>query len=329
MRSIRVRKASENTDNLDYDLVKIDLPKLAEGECLIEVHASSVNPSDVKAILGVMPDLKWPRTPGRNYSGIVVDGDTKLIGKEVWGTGGDLGMSRDGSHAEYIIVEAGSVREKPANISMFEAATIGVSWTCAWLGMVRGVNVRKGQKVVVLGANGNVGQASIQLASAVGAQVIAVERSRKDYIGYTSSPVDVVNLSEEEDLLEAIMNRTNGSGADIIMNSVGSPYFEVASKCLASEGAQIIISTFQEENTINLKSFYRGNYKLVGVSNLAYDHVASAGMMDAIFHGFVAGNYRPYSIVDDNKFTLDRVGEAYEVGLKGVTRDQVLVVPKK
>ena len=122
MHSIRVAKASENSDNLDYDLVKIDLPKLAEGECLIEVHASSVNPSDVKAILGVMPDLKWPRTPGRNYSGIVVDGDTRLIGKEVWGTGGDLGMSRDGSHAEYMIVEAGSVREKPANISMFEAA---------------------------------------------------------------------------------------------------------------------------------------------------------------------------------------------------------------
>ena len=106
MHSIRVAKASENSDNLDYDLVKIDLPKLAESECLIEVHASSVNPSDVKAILGVMPDLKWPRTPGRNYSGIVVDGDTELIGKEVWGTGGDLGMSRDGSHGEYMIVEA-------------------------------------------------------------------------------------------------------------------------------------------------------------------------------------------------------------------------------
>ena len=81
--TILLFSASENSDNLDYDLVKIDLPKLAEGECLIEVHASSVNPSDVKAILGVMPALKWPRTPGRNYSGIVIDGDTELIGKEV------------------------------------------------------------------------------------------------------------------------------------------------------------------------------------------------------------------------------------------------------
>src|SRR4051812_22262371 len=87
-------------------------------ELLIEVRAAAVNPSDVKAATGLMPYAVFPRTPGRDYAGIVVDGPASLVGKEAFGSSGDLGIRRDGTHASHLVVEAGALVEKPASISL-------------------------------------------------------------------------------------------------------------------------------------------------------------------------------------------------------------------
>ena len=328
MKAIIAREKSDSADALQVGAEEIGQPKPGAGECVIEVHASGVNPSDAKALLGRMPNLVWPRTPGRDYAGIVVEGPGDLVGKEVWGTGGDLGMRRNGNHAEYAIVDAAGIAEKPGNLSMHEAGSLGVSWTCAYMGMVDGARVADGQTVAVLGANGAVGQASVQLAGAAGARVIAVERSRDDYAGHAAGEVEVINLSKEPDLKEAIMARTDGKGAEIIMNSVGSPYFETAQTCLARFGCQIIISTLIEEVPINLRVFYRANLRMVGVSNLDYDNIRSAEIMRAIRPGFEDGTYRPYAILDDCVFGLDRATDGYKVVLEDVRRDRIVIDPK-
>ncbi len=328
MRAIRVEEKSESSDNLKFELAETDPPVPGKGECLIELAASGVNPSDVKALLGKMPYLVWPRTPGRDFAGTVVEGPSEHIGKEVWGTGGDLGMKRDGNHAEYALIDVGAVQEKPKNLSMLEAGSLGVSWTCAWLGMVKGSRVQAGETVVVLGAGGKVGEASVQLAAGAGAKVIAVERTKDAYDGHSVVPVDVVNLAKEPELKDAILDRTNGRGADIIMNSVGSPYFDAANKSLANEGRQIIISTFVEENEINLRTFYRGNHMLVGVSNMDHDNVVSGEIMEAMRAGFEDGTYKPYAIRDDHVFGLDNVETGYKMVLEDRTRDRVVINPQ-
>src|SRR5580704_17251546 len=75
-------------------------------ELLIEVKAAAVNPSDVKAATGLMAYAVFPRTPGRDYAGIVVDGPKGTIGREVFGSSGDLGIRRDGTHATHLAVDA-------------------------------------------------------------------------------------------------------------------------------------------------------------------------------------------------------------------------------
>lgn len=328
MRAIRVHEKSASSDDLKFELAEINTPKITDGQCLIQVHASGVNPSDAKALLGKMPSLVWPRTPGRDYAGTVVEGPSEHIGKEVWGTGGDLGMKRDGNHAEFAIIDTAGVREKPANLSMEEAGSLGVSWTCAWLGMVKGSKVQAGETVAVLGANGKVGEASIQLATAAGAKVIAVERSRDSYNGHAAGPVDLVNLESEPDLRQAIMDRTDGLGADIIMNTVGSPYYEAASNSLAKEGRQIIVTTIVEENTINLRTFYRGNHMLVGVSNMDHDNIISGDILEDVKAGFESGAYKPYPINNAVVFSLDNAGDAYRHVLKDLSRDRVVIKPQ-
>src|SRR6202008_3613189 len=96
-----------------------------QDEGVVAIEAAGVNPSDVKAATGLMPYAVFPRTPGRDFSGHVIDGPREWIGKSVFGTSGDLGIRRDGTHASHLVVEAAALVERPSTISMDEAAGIG------------------------------------------------------------------------------------------------------------------------------------------------------------------------------------------------------------
>ena len=104
---------------------------------LIEVKAAAVNPSDIKAATGLMPYAVFPRTSGRDYAGVVIDGPPGTIGREVFGSSGDLGIRRDGTHATHLAVEAEAVVEKPKDLSWEEAAGIGVPFVTAMEGFRR------------------------------------------------------------------------------------------------------------------------------------------------------------------------------------------------
>src|SRR5579859_3414623 len=69
-------------------------PKPKPEEIVVRVRAASLNPSDAKNVLGRMEGTTLPRTPGRDFAGVVVDGPAEMIRAEVWGTGGDLGFTR-------------------------------------------------------------------------------------------------------------------------------------------------------------------------------------------------------------------------------------------
>ena len=83
-------------------------PAPPPGHAVVRIGAAAVNPSDVKATLGIMPQAVWPRTPGRDFAGTVVSGPAEWIGREVYGSGGDVGITRDGSHAQPAIDPGGA-----------------------------------------------------------------------------------------------------------------------------------------------------------------------------------------------------------------------------
>src|SRR5882762_2058273 len=103
-------------------------------DLLIEIKAAAVNPSDIKAATGLMPYAVFPRTPGRDYAGVVIDGPASWIGREVFGSSGDLGIRRDGTHATHLAVEAEALVEKPANLTWEETAGLGVPFVTAMEG---------------------------------------------------------------------------------------------------------------------------------------------------------------------------------------------------
>src|SRR6185436_2639228 len=170
----------------------------ALNELLIEVKAAAVNPSDVKAATGLMPYAVFPRTPGRDFAGVVIDGPAHLRGKAVFGSSGDLGIRRDGTHASHLLVEAEALVEKPATLTLAEAAGIGVPFVTALEGFRRAGMPGAGDVVLILGLNGKVGQAAAQIASWRGARVLGVVRRPEPYVGHAQGTVEVLDASSQD-----------------------------------------------------------------------------------------------------------------------------------
>ena len=190
-----------------------------------------------------MPYAVFPRTPGRDFAGVVVDGPADLIGKEVFGSSGDLGIRRDGTHATHLVVEAAAVVEKPASLIAWRrppgsACPSSPRWKASAAPACR----KPGETVLVLGVNGKVGQAATQIATWRGARVIGVVRRTEPYRGPCHRPVSRSSTPRPTDVAARVRELTGGKGADIVYNTVGEPYYEAGTASLAKLGRQIFIA---------------------------------------------------------------------------------------
>jgi NADPH:quinone reductase len=293
-------------------------------DAVVEVSAAGVNPSDVKAATGLMPYAVFPRTPGRDFAGVVVDGPSQWLGKQVFGTSGDLGIRRDGTHATHLVVEAAALVEKPKNISMDEAAAIGVPFVTAIEGYRRAGEPAVSQTVLIMGVNGKVGQAAAQLAALRGARVIGVARSDQ-YDGYAAAPVEMIN-AQGVDIAKRVRELTGGKGADIVFNTVGDPYFQDAHKSLALAGRQILIAAIDRIVQFNILEFYRGRHTYVGIDTLAMSSIESGETLRKVSDGFASGRLRPFPIAPHAVYALTDAARAYAAVSNG-TRDRVILKP--
>ncbi|UPJ40624.1 zinc-binding alcohol dehydrogenase family protein [Bradyrhizobium sp. 40] len=292
-------------------------------DLLIEVRAAAVNPSDVKAATGLMPYAVFPRTPGRDYAGVVIDGPAGMIGREVFGSSGYLGIRRDGTHASHLVVESDAVVEKPKTVSWEEAAGIGVPFVTAMEGFRRAGVPKPGEAVLVFGVNGKVGQAAVQIATWQGARVIGVVRKAEAYEGHTNAAIEVIDASAT-DVATRVRELTGGKGADIVFNTVGDPYFQAAHKSLALRGRQILIAAIDRIVQFNILEFYRGQHTYVGIDTLGLSSIATGAVLRDLSPGFASGHLKPFPIKANAVYPLERAKEAY-VAVAGSSRDRVIL----
>lgn len=325
MSRLRVFEKAADIAALNLVIEPSEAPVAADGEVVVEIRSAGVNPSDVKATLGAFPYALWPRTPGRDWAGVVVDGPADLLGQEVWGSSGELGIRRDGSHASHLMVERDQVRRKPSTISLLEAGAVGVPFITAYEGLRRAGLPKSGDVVLVLGANGKVGQATVQISTMLGAKVFGVERTLDAYVGYASGPVRMIG-ADKEDLAQVVRDETGGHGADLVFNTVGSPYFEKANEAMALKGRQILISTIERSVPFDIFAFYRGQRTYVGVDTGGLDGRDCAEILEALTPGFESRALRSFPVLDHAAYSLEAAKEAYAAVFAGA-RDRVVLKP--
>ncbi len=301
---------------------------LKPDEVLVKIHAAAINPSDVKNIAGHMEGTTLPRTPGRDFAGVVVEG-ADLIGTEVWGTGGDIGFTRDGSHAQYIVLPKEALRAKPRTLSMIEAGSVGVTYVTAWLAIVEAALLKAGETVLVIGSTGGVGSAGVQIAKWKGARVLGTVRRKSDLELSQQAGVDVAIDLSEQDLREAVLAATDGKGANVILDTVGGQMVETCLEVLSHKGRLLEISAPPDNSRVSfdLRDFYHREARLLGVDSRVLDVTACAAILEALTPGFESNALGSLTKTVETYLLEDAV-KAYEQILNKTVRGGAVVTPK-
>jgi NADPH:quinone reductase-like Zn-dependent oxidoreductase len=312
MRAIEFR---EFGDASQLHLVERPDPHAGDGTAVVRVEAASINPSDVKNVAGRMPQTTLPRIPGRDYAGVVVEGPAAWLGVPVWGTGGDVGFTRDGTHAERIEVPVASLVRKPESLTYEAAASSGVTFLTAWIGVVEYARLAKGESLAVIGAGGGVGSAAIQLAKYLGARAIAITRSPLPEGSPAARFADVKIATEAGGLGEL--------RASVVFDTVGGAMIETAIRIAAHRGRVIEISGGSERRvTFDIVDFYRNETQLLGVDSLKRDLLAASDTLRQLVPGFDAGALVPPPV--GAVLPLDQAREGYRLAAEGKSGRVVL-----
>ncbi|HUM10192.1 MAG TPA: zinc-binding alcohol dehydrogenase family protein [Myxococcaceae bacterium] len=306
--------------------VEVPGPPLLDGQVRVQIEAAAVNPSDVLSAEGRFPHAVLPRILGRDFAGRVVAGPSELVGTAVWGTGGDLGITRDGAHAEEIVLPAGGVSRRPGNLTPEQAAAAGVPFTTAWSCLVDAARLQAGETVVVSGAVGAVGWAAVELAAALGARVIGLVKDAEEAARVDRSRVAGVARSDAGDLPDVVREVTGGRGAQVALNGVGAPVFAALLGSLGPSGRLCVYSAVAgREVSLDLFDFYRRRLVLLGINTAALTVEAGARLLDQLRPLFESGRLRPHPWLE--RHPLQDAARAYEQVARG-SASKVVLVPR-
>lgn len=304
-------KSFGSPEVLEY--IDLSMPECDRDSAIVQVSSASVNPSDVKNVSGHFDHTTTPRIPGRDFSGMVVDGPADWIGAEVWGTGGDIGFTRDGTHAEFIKIPVAALARKPATLSHEEASAIGVNFVVAWLGTVDYAKLAEGETIAVIGAGGGVGGAVTQIAKARGCRVIGVDR-KAPAAGSPASVLIDEYVPFDEHTTQRVRELTGG--VDVVYDAVGGVAFETALSLARRRGRVVEISaTGKRRVDFDIIDFYHNETQLFGTDSAKLGVAESAPLMAALVDGFESGKLKPPVIAQ--RFDLQHGQDAYRAVAAG------------
>jgi NADPH:quinone reductase-like Zn-dependent oxidoreductase len=294
------------------------MPKPGPGEVLIQIKSAAINPSDVKNVAGFFKS-PLPRIPGRDFAGIVVDGDAEK-GLEVWGSGAGFGVTRDGAHAEFIVVPRDWLSVKPPQLSMDQAAAVGVPYLTAFSALVKTGNVSEKETVLIAGVSGAVGRAATQIAHWKRACVIGTSRNPENPSG-----ADFLIDTTSKDLEKEVRAITSGRGVDLALDAVGGSMFEPTLKSLRHGGRQISITSAKDRRvSFDLPDFYHNESRLIGVDTMSLTGATIRDLMNELSAGFERGYLQPPEI---KTWPFDQAVQAYEAVAQGKLSAKQVIVP--
>ncbi len=311
MRAVVIRRFGEPSQ---LNVEEVPTPEPRGEEVLVEVKAASINPSDVKNVAGVMHGTTLPRIPGRDFAGVVARGPADLLGREVWGTGGDIGFTRDGSHAQYLLVPRAAVTPKPPSLSMEAAGSAGLTFVTAWSALVTAAALSCGETAVIIGAAGAVGSAAVQVAKSRGARVIAVVRSDDDVSSARQNGAAEVINARSANIVDAVLSITNDRGAGVVFDTSGIMFAEAVEIAAMDGRIPVITAPADGKSTFNLRTVYRKTQRILGVDTRSLDGGAGAKLLAQMSSEFAGGRF---TAKPGQSYPLAAAVAAYEQAARG------------
>jgi NADPH2:quinone reductase len=232
--------------------------------------------------------------------------------------------SGHGGFAEQALVGATTAFVVPADMPDVDAAAFPISWSTAWVALVRRARMAAGERVLVLGAAGGSGAAAVQLAAALGGDVVAVvgDDAKRDYCRDLGA--GTVIDRRDGDVVEKVRALTGGRGVDVVFDPVGGAPGEGAMRCLANEGRFLAVGFAAGRwPEVDVRRLVGVNASVVGVYVGAYSRAEGQEDHDRLMDLYRSGLIRS-CVTDVVAFqalpeALERVAHGVAIGKTVVT----------
>lgn len=209
-------------------------PEPVEGELLIRVQAAGVNPYETYVRAGLYSELPaLPYTPGADGAGTRVD-----TGERVYLTG-----SLSGTYAEYALCREEDVRPLPDDLSYAQGAALGVAYATAYRALFQRAGATAGERVLIHGASGGVGLATVQLALAAGLDVTGTAGSEAGSDLVASQGAVRVLDHHDPGHLESALAMAGGRGFDLVVEFLANENLGDDLKALAPRGRIVVVGS--------------------------------------------------------------------------------------
>jgi len=311
-------------------LKEVPNPQIDHNQVLIQVKACALNHFDLLVLREADPNnFAFPFWGGADIAGVVEEvgesvcqfkiGDRVVINPSLYcgqcehclageesqcNSYGIIGDTVPGGFAEYIAVDAMNVMKLPEQISFEAAAATPLVFQTAWRALISQAGIRPGDDVLLLGASGGVGSASIQIAKIAGANVIAVT-SGSDNMSYAKElGADIVLNRKSGDYWGELAALTNNRGVDIVIENVGAATWAQSLRSLVKGGRLVTYGrTTGHLAETDIRLIFWNQLRIIG-STMA-NRKEFTEVMQLIFQGKLLP-------VIDSVFPLEDASSAYQ-----------------
>jgi NADPH:quinone reductase-like Zn-dependent oxidoreductase len=229
---LAVRLHPPGTGSSDLRVEELPFPEPGSGEAVVEVRAASITRDELS-----WPTDRLPAIPSYEVSGVVAalgaDVAAISVGDEVFGL---TPFDRDGVATEFAAVPADVLAPKPTTLGHVESATLPMPGLTAWQGLFTHADLKEGERVLIHGAAGGVGQIATQLAVSRGAVVVGTARGDGVDLVRKLGAAEVIDTSETTDLAGAT------APVDVVFDTVGGDLLAASPPVLAPGGRLIAVA---------------------------------------------------------------------------------------
>lgn len=293
---------------------EVDEPDVGPGEVRIENHATAVNRADLAQRAGSYPPPAGASPVlGLECAGVVTavgEGVTRVAqGEEV------CALLAGGGYAETVVVPAGQVLRKPANLSFEEAAAIPEVFATAYLNLYVEARLGRGERALIHAGASGVGTAAVQMGKAFGNPMFVTAGSDTKIGRCIALGADAGFDRHRGDFVDAVMAWSGREGVDVILDPVGGSYLASNLACLAVDGRLVVIGLLGGASAeVPLGSMMVKRQRIIGSTLRARSIAAKAKVMDElkarVWPLIESGKIKP---VIDDVLPINEAARAHEL----------------
>ncbi len=220
------------------------MPRPTAGELLIRVSASGVNRPDVLQRTGNYPVPPGASDiPGLEVAGVIEQGDLKELAQFGFKLGERVcALVAGGGYAEFCVAPIGQCLPVPRGLTDVEAASLPETFFTVWSNVFDRARLQIGETLLIQGGSSGIGVTAIQLAKAMGAQVIVTAGSDEKCAACLALGADHAINYKTHDFQDEVRRLTLGQGVNVILDMVAGSYVAKEIECLSEDGRLVIIA---------------------------------------------------------------------------------------